>query len=150
MALDQVHQKGPKSTGSLTHFIPLILGKVSVIPDWQSQTSVGGSLHLSDTTQTRGCAGYCYSSKVGLRKINWPEARSVTFHSLGPISLKVQVLNHRRLDRSSVELCRKWQLLKHLQRKVSAILSTFSSRRWSDATRISFQACFTETQVNFP
>lgn len=50
---------------------------------------------------------YCYSTKIKLRKINCLEARSVNFHTLSPISLKVEVLNQIKPSQCTVELCTK-------------------------------------------
>lgn len=50
----------------------------------------------------------CCSIKIKLGKINCPEARSVNFHTLSPISLKVEVLNQIKPGQCTMELCTKW------------------------------------------
>lgn len=58
----------------------------------------------------------CYCSGINIKlgekkinkKINCPEARSVNFHTLSPISLKVEVLNQIKPSQCTVELCAKW------------------------------------------
>lgn len=50
----------------------------------------------------------CYSINIKLGKINCPEARSVNFHTLSPISLKVEVLNQIKPGQCTMELCTKW------------------------------------------
>lgn len=52
----------------------------------------------------------CCSINIKLRKrkkINCPKARSVNFHTLSSISLKVEVLNQIRPSQCTVELCAK-------------------------------------------
>lgn len=50
----------------------------------------------------------CYGINIKLGKINCPEARSVNFHTLSPISLKVEVLNQIKPGQCTMELCTKW------------------------------------------
>lgn len=66
-------------------------------PDW----------HNMVLTLATGVATALTSSS-GKKKINCPEARSVHFHTLSPISLKVEVLNRIKPGQCTMELCTKW------------------------------------------
>lgn len=53
--------------------------------------------------------GNATALKSSSEEINCLEARSVNFHTLSPISLKVEVLNQIKSSQCTMELCKKWQ-----------------------------------------